>query len=80
MAVLDIMDRPIQPRDFVVFYNRIYQVKAIPVTTTDCYRQVRIVLIDPSKTTKPVSKYSREMCLLDGDEVLLWMLKKGYQQ
>lgn len=80
MAVLDIMDREIQPRDFVVFYNSIYQVKSIPVYLDRRYGMVTIMYINPSKTTRSVKKYSKEMCLLNRDDVLIWMLKKGYTE
>lgn len=78
MAVLDIMDRNLQPGDFVVFYNDIYQVKSIPVYTDRRPGMVTIMSINPSKTTRPVKKYSKDMCLLNKDEVLFWMLKRGY--
>ena len=76
MAVLDMLDREIQVGNFVVYYNNIYQVQAVPVKNG--YGQVRIMLIDPSRTTKPVKKYSREMCLIGEHEVTMWMLKRGY--
>lgn len=78
MAALDIMDRELWPGDYVVFYNNIYQVKAVPLRNG--YGMVQIMSINPSKTTKPVKKYSKEMCRLDKDEVLIWLLKQGYVQ
>jgi hypothetical protein len=76
MPALDIMDRELWPGDFVVFYNNIYQVKETPLRNG--YGMVKIMSIDPSPTTKPVKKYSREMCRLDKDEVLIWLLKQGH--
>jgi hypothetical protein len=78
VAVLDLLGRELQPGDFVVFYNNVYKVEAVPLKNG--YGQVRIMSVDPSPTTKPVKKYSKEMCRLDKDEVLIWMLKKGYTQ
>ena len=76
----DLIDRELNIDDFVVFHNNIYRVKGVskshPATGKG---YVKIMLINPSKTTKPVSKYSDELCKLNSGEVLCWMLKKDYK-
>lgn len=63
--------------DFVVSYNNIYQIKGIGRTNKTGTGTVKIMLVDPSKTTRPVNKFSSEMCKLESGVVLFWMLKKG---
>ena len=80
MNPTDLIDRELNIGDFVVFHNNIYSVKGLgkahPSTGNG---MVKIMLINPSKTTRPVTKYSAELCKLDGKDVTFWMLKKGYQ-
>jgi hypothetical protein len=68
--VTDILDRPISPGDFIVFFNQIYEVLEI-------YKSgiVKVILLNKSKTTSPVKKYADGMCLLDKNDVLIWKLK-----
>lgn len=76
----DLIDRELVPGNYVVFHNNIYQVrgtgKAHPTTGKG---QVKIMLLNPSKSTRPVTKYSGDLCKLDSAEVTFWALKKGYQ-
>lgn len=71
----DLLDRPINPEDYVVFHNNIYQVVEVGKARYGNNGPVRIILLDKSKTTRPVNKNSRDCCLLNKDEVLLWILK-----
>ena len=76
----DLIDRELNIDDFVVFHNNIYRVKGLgkPHHSTG-KGYVKIMLINPSKTTRPVSKHSGELCKLDAGEVLAYMLKKDYK-
>lgn len=73
MSATDLLDRPINIGDYVIFYNNIYQVVNLAGNN-----YARIMLFDPSKTTKPVKKYSKEMYIIDKEEILIWKLKRGY--
>ena len=75
--ITDILDRELKVDDYVVFYNNIYQVKGLSRGNTKNHKgYAKIMLIDPSKTTKPVNKYSGDMCKIDAGDVMFWMLKK----
>jgi hypothetical protein len=76
--VLDIVDRPIHVDDFVAFYSNVYKVIGLGKPNSHGSAQVRIKLAEPSKTTKSVVKYSRDMCVIPAADVTLWLLKKGY--
>jgi hypothetical protein len=76
----DLIERELNVDDYVVFHNNIYQVRALGKAHPTTGRgQVKIMLINPSKTTKPVTKYSGDLCKLDKGEVLFWMIKKDYK-
>ena len=77
--VLDIIDRPINVDDFVVFYSNVYKVIGLGKPNQTGSGQVRIKLAEPSKSTKSVVKYSRDMCVIPAEDVTLWLLKKGYR-
>lgn len=76
--MLDIIERPIREGDYVAFYSNVYKVLALGKPGRDGYGSVRIKLADPSKTTKSVVKFSRDMCVIPAEEVTIWLLKKGY--
>ena len=76
--ILDIIDRPIRVDDFVVYYSNVYKVLGLGKPNQFGHGQVRIKLAEPSKTTKAVTKYSREMCVIPAHDVTVWLLKKGY--
>lgn len=74
--ITDIIDREIKIDDYVVFHNNIYKVLGLGKEhTVRGSGSVRIMLAKPSKTTRPVVKYSKDLCLLDKEEVLIWVLK-----
>lgn len=76
----DLIDRELSIDDFVVFHNNIYRVKSFGKThPTSGKGTVQIMLANPSPTTRPVKKYSGDLCKLDQGEVLFWMLKKDYK-
>ena len=63
--------------DYVVSYNNIYQVKGVGRTMNNGSGYVKIMLIDPSKTTRPATKHSSNVCKVDAGAILFWILKKG---
>lgn len=71
--ITDLLERPILVGDYVISYNNIYQVIALHNNG-----MVKMILIDPSKTTKAVNRSSHEMCLIDKEDVMIWKLKRGY--
>lgn len=67
----DMLNREINPGDYVVLYSNIYQfVEHLTPTST----MGRIVLLHKSKTTKSVCKPCNDMCLVDKDAVLMYLL------
>lgn len=78
MSYQDLLGREIQKDDYVVYYSNIYQVLDRLGTPRGDHGLVRLLLIDPSKTTKSVKKNSGEMCIIDKEDVLIWKLKRGY--
>jgi hypothetical protein len=77
--ITDIIDREIQVDDFVVFYSNIYQVKALgkDMNRPNGSGQVKLMIWNGGKTAKPVTKYSKDIAVLDKNHVLLWLLKQG---
>jgi hypothetical protein len=76
-VITDIIDREIKVDDYVVFYNNIYKVQSLGREGTNGAGMVRMILAKPSKTTKPVRKYSKELCILHKEDILIWLLKGG---
>lgn len=70
IRVTDMLDQPISVGNYVVFTNMIYEVlglgKAHNATGSG---YVRIMLTNPSRTTRPQNKYSKDMCVLPTDVV-----------
>lgn len=75
--ITDIIDREIKVDDYVVFYNNIYKVQALGKAGNNGAGYVKMILAKPSKTTKSVRKYSKEMCILHKEDILIWLLKGG---
>ena len=74
MSAVDMLGNPLAPGDFVVFTNNIYEVLEIPVCTHPWgFAYVKIILVNPSKTTRPVRKYSSDFCLLAKEDVIAWL-------
>jgi len=68
----DILGREIKTGDYVVFYNRLYEVKQT------CQRSsVSIELVEKLRTTRAVRKQASEMCIVSKGDVMKWMLTKG---
>lgn len=79
MAYEDMLGREIKEDDYVVYYSNIYQVKErLGVPKDNRPGMLSICLVDKSKTTKPVKKYSHDMCIVSKEDVLIWKIKRGY--
>ena len=63
-VTVDIIDRQIYVGDFVVFHNMIYIVEKLPAKPNGRYGMVTIMLANPSKTTRPQKKHSKDLCIL----------------
>lgn len=77
--VLDMIGQPLAKDDYVVSYNHIYQVIDPGRDISRTGRGsgiVTILLLDKSKTTRPMKKNSYEVCKIDRDAVMLHLLKK----
>lgn len=73
--VTDIIDRSLNVGDVVVFHNALYRVHAIPTVNKIGPAMISIMLYTPSKTTRPVIKHSREVCLISKEDMVVWKLK-----
>jgi hypothetical protein len=73
---LDYLGRPINVGDYVFYYSNLYEVLSTGRVLPNGNSTVRIILVDKSKTTTSVRKFSREMCIVDKEEVFIWKLKK----
>lgn len=75
----DMIDREIKVDDFVVFYSNIYQVKSLGKARGNGSGSLKMILMDKSKTTKAVTKFSKDVCLIDKEDVVMWLLKGSPQ-
>ena len=75
---VDLLLRPLSVDDYVVLFNNIYQVRELLGHVYNGNGLVRIILVDKSKTTKSVKKNSKDMCIIDKEDVLIWKIKRGY--
>ena len=73
--ITDILDRPINVEDYVVFYSALYQVVKLGKARKNGTGSVKIQLVN-NGTSKPVIKMSKLLCVVDKNDVLIWMLKK----
>ena len=73
----EMLDRHLSIGDYVVFYTNIYKVVALPANRRNGHDYVKIMILDPSPTSKPVKKHSGEMCLIPTEDVVAWCLKTG---
>jgi hypothetical protein len=79
MSATDMLDRELHVGDYVVFHNLIYQVVSVPdaVLGLNGHNYIKVMLWHPSKTTKPVRKYSKFMCKIPSEDMTAWKLKQG---
>ena len=73
------IDREIRVDDWVVFYSNLYRVKALGKANANGAGTVQIMLWSGGITARPVKKHSKEMAIVDRNDVLIWLLKKGYK-
>jgi translation elongation factor P/translation initiation factor 5A len=77
--ITDVIDLELNVDDFVVFYSNIYKIKAVGTTKhSNGGGMVRMKIVD-NPDAKTVVKHSKAIAKLDQQQVLFWMLKKGYQ-
>jgi hypothetical protein len=77
--ITDIIDREIHVDDFVVFYSNIYWVKALGKARSNGSGTVQIMIWNGGETARPVKKFSKDMAILDKNDVLIWLLRKGFK-
>ena len=75
------IDREIRVDDWVVFYSNLYRVKALGLDRNNRYGSgmVQIMIWNGGQSAKPVKKNSKDMAIIDRNDVLIWLLKKGYK-
>jgi hypothetical protein len=72
----DMIDREIKVDDWVVFYSNLYRVQALGKARANGAGTVQIMIWNGGKTARPVKKFSKEMAIINKDDVLIWLLKK----
>ena len=79
--ITDMIDREIRVDDWVVFYSNLYRVKALGLDRNNRYGSgmVQIMIWNGGQSAKPVKKNSKEMAIIDRNDVLIWLLKKGHK-
>lgn len=76
--ITDMIDREIQVDDWVVFYSNLYRVKALGLDRNNRYGSgmVQIMIWNGGQSAKPVKKNSKDMAIIDRNDVLIWLLKQ----
>lgn len=75
--ITDIINREIKVDDFVVFYSNIYQVKSLGKARDGGRGNVKIMIWNGGTTARPVTKFSKDMAVLDKNHVMLWQIAQG---
>jgi len=70
----DMIGQEIKVDDFVVFYSNIYRVKALGKSRDGGRGSVRLMIWNGGDSARPVTKHSKDMAVLDQNQVLVWML------
>ena len=73
----DMIGRELAVGDFVAYYSNLYEVKDLGKPNSTGYGYVKIMIYPASKTSKPVSKYSREMVRVPKEDVVVHLLREG---
>jgi hypothetical protein len=76
-TVKDAIGQTLQSGSYVFFHTSIYQVVACGRPDHKGQGSIRIMLVNASKTTRPVAKYSRDMVLLEDEKIVTWKLTQG---
>ena len=74
--ITDMIDREIKIDDWVVFYSNLYRVKALGKASVTGAGTVQLMIWDGGETARPVKKNSKDMAIINKDDVLIWLLKK----
>ena len=74
--ITDMIDREIKVDDWVVFYSNLYRVKALGKASATGAGTVQLMIWDGGETARPVKKNSKDMAIINKDDVLIWLLKK----
>jgi len=77
--ITDMIDREIRVDDWVVFYSNLYRVRALGKASATGGGTVQILLWSGGQTARPVKKHSKDMAIIDRNDVLIWLLKKGHK-
>lgn len=79
--ITDMIDREIKVDDWVVFYSNLYRVKALGKDRNNQYNSgmVQIMIWNGGESARPVKKNSKDMAIIDRNDVLIWLLKKGHK-
>jgi len=75
-VITDMIDREIKIDDWVVFYSNLYRVKALGKASVTGAGTVQLMIWDGGETARPVKKNSKDMAIINKDDVLIWLLKK----
>jgi hypothetical protein len=76
--ITDMIDRPINVGDWVVFYSNIYRVVGLGKEHRDTGRgTVRLMIWNGGTTARPVNKHSKDIAVLEAKHVTMWLLKNG---
>jgi hypothetical protein len=73
----DMIGRELAVGDFVGFYGNLYEVTALGKSSISGHGYAKIMIHPASKTSRPVSKYSREMVRIPAEDVTMHLLKQG---
>ena len=74
--ITDMIDREIKVDDWVVFYSNLYRVKALGKANANGSGYVQIMIWNGGETARPVKKHSKDMAIINKDDVLIQLLKK----
>lgn len=69
MPLSDLLNQKLEVRAHVVFHNEIYEIIGLPPLQEGAHVNgrgyVRLLKFNKSKTTRPVVKFSKDLCLID---------------
>ena len=77
--ITDMIDREIRVDDWVVFYSNLYRVQALGKDRNNGSGMVKIMIWNGGQSAKPVKKNSKDMAIIDRNDVLIWLLKKDHK-
>jgi len=72
---IDAIGQEVNVGDVVFCYNNLYEVMATGKAGYQGHGPVRIILVRRSKTTRPVTKHSNDMVVVDKEQVYAFLNK-----